>query len=71
MKYCAGCGKRKRLTFGGGAGDPHSFCTMRCAADYAAIQREAGDESFHCVDCGESSGVHTPQCSTRGEGATQ
>lgn len=47
MTYCAGCGKRKRLRYGG------LFCTMRCAAKSALHQAAAGNGDAFCGTCGE------------------
>lgn len=47
--YCAGCGKRKRLTF------PRNHpitCTLKCAALTFLGLAEAGADVF-CRDCGD------------------
>jgi hypothetical protein len=64
MKYCVGCGKKKRLRWEVDyLGSSLSFCSMFCAAQLGShtvlYEQNAGEG--YCPDCGEK-GSHVADC---------
>jgi hypothetical protein len=55
MKYCVGCGQKKRIRWIEG------FCSIRCAANLALILTHNGD-GLHCPDCGGDFEDHEEDC---------
>ena len=69
MKYCVGCGKKKRLRWEVEVlSRSLSFCSMFCAAQRGSgtVFYEQNMGEGYCPDCGEMSG-HTSDCPLKDE----